>query len=61
MAGVCTVEIVESEEDLKGLLRNQKTASSKERVHLLYLLKTQQVESVTKAASILGRNRVTLE
>lgn len=61
MVGVCKIEIRESEDELKELLRDQKTASNKERVHLLYLLKSQQVESVTHAASLLGRNRVTLE
>jgi hypothetical protein len=61
MVGVCKIEITESEAELKELLREQKTVSSKERVQLLYLLKSQQVESVTQAASILGRNRVTLE
>ncbi len=61
MVGVCKIEITESEAELKELLREQKTASCKERVQLLYLLKSQQVESVTQAAGILGRNRVTLE
>ena len=60
MVGVCKLEIHEHEEDLKELLRQQRTASSKERVQLLYLLKTQQVDSVTEAASLLGRHRVTL-
>jgi transposase len=61
MVGVCKIDITESEVELKELLREQKTASSKERVQLLYLLKSEQVESVTQAARILGRNRVTLE
>ena len=61
MVGVCKIEITESEAELKELLREQKTVSSQERVQLLYLLKSQQVESATQAASILGRNRVTLE
>ncbi len=61
MVGVCKIEITESEAELKELLREQKTVSRKERVPLLDLLKSQQVESVTQAASILGRNRVTLE
>jgi transposase len=61
MVGVCKIEISESEAELKERLRESKTASSKERIQLLYLLKSQQVESVTQAASILGRNRVTLE
>ena len=58
---MCTIEIAESEQELKNLLRQQKTASGKERIHLLYLLKSKQVESVTAAASLLGRHRVTLE
>jgi hypothetical protein len=35
MAGVYKLEIRECEEDLKVLLRGQKTASAKERVYLL--------------------------
>ena len=61
MAGVYKLEIQESEDDLKQLLRQQKTVSSKERVQLLYLLKTGQAKTVQDAAAILGRNRVTLQ
>jgi pyruvate/2-oxoglutarate dehydrogenase complex dihydrolipoamide dehydrogenase (E3) component len=61
MAGVCKLEIQEREDDLKQLLRQQKTASNKERIQLLYLLKSEQVKTVQDAAPILGRNRVTLQ
>lgn len=61
MAGVCKIEIAETEEELKKFLNQEKTGSGKERLQLLYLLKTKQVKSVTEAASILGRNRVTLQ
>lgn len=61
MAGVYKLEIAESEEDLKQLLREQKTASAKERVQLLYLLKTKQAQTVKQAATLLGRNRTTLQ
>lgn len=61
MAGVYKLEIQESEDDLKQLLRQQKTASGKERIQLLYLLKTQQAKTVQEAASILGRHRATLQ
>ena len=61
MVGVCKVKIKESEDELRVLLGEQKTASGKERVQLLYLLKSGQVESVSEAACLLGRNRVTLE
>jgi hypothetical protein len=56
MAGVYKLEISESEEELKSLLRVQKTASAKERVQLLYLLKSGQAKTVECAAALLGRN-----
>lgn len=61
MAGIYKLEIQESEETLKQLLREQKTASGKERIHLLYLLKSKQVATVQEAAVILGRHRATLQ
>jgi transposase len=61
MAGVCKINITESAADLKRILREQKTASGKERVQLLYLLKSQQAESAERAASLLGRHRVTIQ
>ena len=61
MAGIYKLNIQESEADLKQLLREQKVAFAKERVQLLYLLKTSQAKTVQQAASILGRNRVTVQ
>lgn len=61
MAGVYKLHIAESEADLKQLLKKQKIASGKERVQLLYLLKTQKANTVTQAAELIGRNRVTLQ
>ena len=61
MTGVYKLEIQESEADLKQLLRGQKTAFAKERVQLLYLLKTQQATTVQQAAHLLGRHRVTVQ
>jgi len=61
MAGVCKIEIRESEVELKQLLGQAKTGSEKERLQVLYLLKTKKALSVTKAAEIVGRNRVTLQ
>lgn len=60
MAGVYKLDIQESEADLKQLLREQKAASAKERVQLLYLLKTSQAKTVQQVALMLGRNRVTV-
>jgi transposase len=61
MAGVYKLEITETEADLKQRLRSQKTASDKERIQLLYLLKTEQAQTVQEAAALLGRHRVTVQ
>jgi transposase len=61
MAGVYKLDITESEQDLKHLLRTQKTAFAKERIQLLYLLKSSQAQTVESAASLLGRHRVTVQ
>jgi transposase len=53
-------EIKESVEELHKLLKEQKTASGKQRVQALYLLKTQQVKTITELAKILGNKRVTV-
>jgi transposase len=61
MAGIYKLNIQESEDELKQLLGVQKTAFTKERIHLLYLLKSQQAPTVQEAAAILGRHRATLQ
>lgn len=61
MAGVSRVEIKESAEELKALMHEQTRASSKERIQMLYLLKSGQAESIKQAAELLGRGRITLQ
>lgn len=61
MSGVVKISITESAETLKTLLAQQRTATSKERVQALYLLKTKQVETVQHLSVVLGRNRVTVQ
>lgn len=61
MSGVVKIDITESAQTLKTLLAQQKTATGKERVQALYLLKTKQVETVQHLAVVLGRNRVTVQ
>lgn len=61
MAGVYKLDIAESVEDLKQLLRSQKSASDRERIQLLYLLKSEQAKTVQAAAALLGRHRVTVQ
>jgi len=61
MSGVYHLEITESEEALKPLLRQQKSATDRDRVHLLYLLKSGQATTMQQAATWLGRHRVTVQ
>ena len=61
MSGVVKIDITEDSATLKTLLTQQKTATGKERVQALYLLKAQQVETVQHLAAVLGRNRVTVQ
>ena len=61
MPGVYKLEIIETEADLKQRLRSQKTASDKERIQLLYLLKSGQATTIQSAATLLGRHRVTVQ
>jgi transposase len=61
MSGVYKLEISESEEELKEMLGQQKTGSDKERVQVLYLLKSKQAETVQIAAKLVGRNRATVQ
>ena len=61
MAGVYHLNIHESEAELKKLLRKEKTGSGKERIQLLYLLKSQRAKTITQASELLGRHRVTLQ
>ena len=61
MAGVYKLELTETEADLKQRLRTPKTASDKERIQLLYLLKTAQAQTIQAAAALLSRHRVTVQ
>ena len=61
MSGVVKIEINESAETLKTLLKNAKTPQEKERLQTLYWLKTKTITTVTQIARMLGRNRVTVQ
>ncbi len=61
MSGVVKIEISESADKLKMLLKNAKTPQEKERIQTLYWLKTETVTTVKQIAIILGRNRVTVQ
>lgn len=60
MSGVVKINITETADELKKLLNKQKAAFALERLQALYLLKTQQVETVQHLAVVLGKSRVTV-
>ena len=60
MSGVLKIEMAESEETLRKLLAQLKSAQLAERVQVLYWLKTRQAESVGHLASLLGHHRTTV-
>jgi transposase len=61
MVGVSRVVIQEDADELKELMHQQTIAWCKERVQMLYLLQSGQAASVTQAAELLGRGRITLQ
>jgi len=61
MVGVSRVEIRESTEQLKHLMHLQTSANAKERLQVLYLLKSLQAKDISTAAQLVGRNRVTVQ
>ena len=61
MAGVFKLDITETVNELKTLLRKQKTAEGKERVQALYLLKLNKVKTIQELAQNLGRDRTTVQ
>jgi hypothetical protein len=50
MSGVVKIEIRETEEELKALLRKEKDVTCYEKLQVLYWLKTQTVDRVLSAA-----------
>jgi hypothetical protein len=59
MSGVVKIDIRETEEELKALLRKEKDATRHEKLQVLYWLKTQAVDSVLSAAVRRGKHRTT--
>ena len=61
MSGVVKIEISESPQTLKKLLKNARSPQEKEKIQTIYWLKTHTVETVKQIAIMLGRNRVTIQ
>jgi transposase len=61
MSGVVRIEIRETTEELKTLIRKEKDVLRHEKIQVLYWLKTQTVDSVLSAAVQLGKHRTTIQ
>lgn len=60
MARPFQVEIVENREELEKALKHARLASAKERLQMLYWLKSEQVDSRQALAQRLGRDKATI-
>ncbi|MGF1490681.1 MAG: IS630 family transposase [Prochloraceae cyanobacterium] len=60
MSGVTKIEIAESVEELKLLMKQQKTALGFAKVQTLYLLKINALENINHLAIIIGRGESTI-
>ncbi len=60
MSGVLKIKIAESVEELKMLMKQQKTGLGYAKIQSLYLLKISAVETVRHLAIIIGRGESTI-
>lgn len=60
MAGVIKLEIRETVQELLAELKQEENQEVKERIQVLYWLKTKQVESTGAIGALLGRHRTTV-
>ncbi|PSB09303.1 hypothetical protein C7B62_13525 [Pleurocapsa sp. CCALA 161] len=60
MSGVPKIEIAESVEELKLLMKQQKKASGYTKIRCLYLLKVNAVETIKQLTVIIGRKESTI-
>ena len=61
MAGVTSIQVQESLEDLTERLRQEQAPRMKERLQVLYWLKQEHAPSISAIAKAIGRHRGTLQ
>jgi transposase len=59
MSGVTKIEIFETVEELKELLKSTENQAVKERIQALYWLKSQPVKTPLASANLVGKHRIT--
>ena len=60
MSGVIKVEILETVDELRELLKSTENQEVKERIQALYWLKSGQVQTTREIANLIGKHRVTV-
>ena len=60
MSGVIKIEILETEDDLKLMLKSNPRPRIKERIQALYWLKMEKVQTTLDIAQLLGKHRTTV-
>ena len=60
MSGVIRIEISETVDELKELLKSTANQKVKERIQALYWLKSEQAKTTVAIASLVGRHRTTV-
>jgi transposase len=60
MSGVIKIEISETVDELKELLKSTKNQEVTERIQALYWLKSEQVKTTEAIASLVGKHRITV-
>ena len=60
MSGVVKVEILETVDELRKLLKSTENQEVKERIQALYWLKSGQVQTTRAIANLIGKHRVTV-
>lgn len=61
MAGVTSIEVKESLEEIAEQLRQAKTSTAKERLQVLYWLKQDNAPSISTIATAVGKHRNTVQ
>jgi transposase len=61
MGRILNIEIKESDKELKKLMHKQTQGRKKERVYVLYLLKSHQAETSLDVSKLIGRDYSTIK
>ena len=60
MSGRPHIKITESVEDLREILKQQKRILAYNKVQMLYLFQSKQVETVREVSAVLGKSEATI-